>query len=301
MRIRFRSIGAPLVLLATSGNVAAAIEAAADPPRPFGYTIGDIVRQTVHLKPAAGQSLIETSLPKEGRVGAWVERRAVELTPEAGGWRIDLSYQFINVPTELRTIALPAIKLQLRDGERTVEETLTESPVTLAPLTPAVVLARAGLEEMRPDVAPPLIDTSPQLRRLGAYGLTAGLFALAWAAWYFGFGLRGRRARPFARAERDLRRQLARAAEPSVRRAAMRTLHRAFDATAGSTVFAESLRDFFDRSPTLAPAHDGVKRFFAASRAEFFGEGHNEAEADFTSTDLLALAKQLKALERETG
>jgi mxaA protein len=288
-----------LALLAAAGHAGAAIEADANPPRPFGYSIGDVVHQTMHLKPASGQTLVETSLPKEGRVGAWVERRAVGIAPEAGGWRIDLTYQFINVPTELRTIALPAIKLQLRDGERTVEETLSESPVTLAPLTPAVVLARAGLEEMRPDVAPPLIDTSPQWRRLTAYGLAAAAIALAWTAWYFGFGLRGRRARPFARAEHDVRRQLARNAESSVRREAMRTLHRAFDATAGSAVFAETLGGFFDQRPSLAPAHDEVVRFFAASRAEFFGQGRHEV--DFSAADLLALSKQLKTLEREAG
>ena len=299
MPIRSSSSAALLALLAATGYADAAIEADANPPRPFGYSIGDVVRQTVHLKPAPGQTLVDTSLPKEGRVGAWVERRAVGVTPEAGGWRIDLTYQFINVPTELRTIALPAIKLQLRDGERTVEETLTESPVTLAPLTPAVVLARAGLEEMRPDVAPPLIDTSAQLRRLTAYGLAAATIALAWTAWYFGFGLRGRRARPFARAVRDLRRQIAGAAEPSVRREAMRTLHRAFDATAGSTVFAETLFRLFDRRPSLAPAREAIERFFAASRAEFFGDDRDDA--GFTAAEMLTLARRLKALEREAG
>jgi mxaA protein len=298
MRTRFSSVALPLALLAASTQAAATIEAD-NPARPFGYTIGDIVRQTVHVTPAPGQTLVETSLPREGRAGAWLERRAVVVTPEAGGWRIDLTYQFINVPTELRTVALPAIKLQLREPERTVAETLTESPVTLAPLTPAVVLARAGLEEMRPDVAPPLIDTRPHTRRLAAYALTAGLLATAWTAWYVGFGLRGRQNRPFARAERTLRRQLARDGAPAARREAMRTLHRAFDATAGSTLFAESLGAFFARCPSFAPSHDGVKRFFAASRAEFFGEGG--AQSAYDTATLLALARQLKALEREAG
>lgn len=298
MRTRFESITLLLALLAASTHAAATIEAD-NPARPFGYTIGDVVRQTVHVTPAPGQTLVETTLPKEGRAGAWLDRRAVVVTPEAGGWRIDLTYQFINVPTELRTIALPAIKVQLREPERTVAEMLTDSPVTIAPLTPTVVLARAGLEEMRPDLAPPLVDTLPNVRRLAAYAVVAGLMAVAWAAWYFGFSLRGRRARPFARAERDLRRQLASGSDTTLRRDAMRTLHRAFDATAGSTLFAESLRGFFDRHPTLAPAHDAVARFFAASRAEFFGEGREQS--GYESAELLALARRLKALEREAG
>lgn len=300
IRHRYQSgLFAFLVLLATGAPVRAAIEAQANPSRPFGYTIGDAIVQTLHLQAGVGQSLIETSLPKEGRAGTWVERRAVEVKAEPGGWRIDLAYQFINAPTELRTIALPAIKLQLRDGERIIDETLAESPVTLAPLTPAIVLARAGLEEMRPDVASPLIDTTPHARRLSAYAIGAGLIALVGAAWRYGFGLAGRRARPFARAERDLRRRLARVDEPTARRDAMRMVHRAFDASAGATVFAESLDAFFARRPSLAPAHDAVKRFFAASRAEFFDQGQDAA--DFSAADLLALARQLKSLEREGG
>ncbi|MGB7990218.1 MAG: nonribosomal peptide synthetase MxaA [Candidatus Methylophosphatis roskildensis] len=299
MSIRPKSLAATLALLAASANVNAAIEVEAKPSRPFGYTIGDVVVQTLHLQVPAGQSLIESSLPREGRAGAWVERRAVDVKPEAGGWRIALTYQFINAPLELRTVALPPVKLQMRDGERTLDETLAESPVTLAPLTPAVVLARAGLEEMRPDVAPPLIDTTPQVRRLSAYALAAGLIGFAWAAWHFGFGLAGRRARPFARAERDLRRLLDRDAQPIARRDALRMIHRALDASAGSTVFAESLDAFFARRPRFAPAHDDVKRFFAASRAEFFGQAQDAP--DFSSADLLALARQLKALERESG
>lgn len=287
-----------MALLAASAQAAATIEAD-NPARPFGYTIGDIVRQTVHVTLAPGQTLVETSLPKPGRAGAWLERRAVTVTPEADGWRIELTYQFINVPNELRTVALPAIKLQLHEPERTVAETLSEAPVTIAPLTPAVVLARAGLEEMRPDVAPPLIDTRPPMRRLAAYALAAGLLAIAWTAWYVGFGLRGRQHRPFARAERALRRQLARDGAPAARREAMRTLHRAFDSTAGSTLFAESLGAFFARCPYFEPAQDSVKRFFAASRAEFFGDGG--AVSAYDAAALQALARQLKTLEREAG
>jgi len=285
-----------------AGAAHAAIEADMQPARQFGYTIGDVVHQTVRLKPNPGQSLIEESLPKPGRAGAWVERREVEATRTGDGWRIDLTYQFINSPPELRTVALPALRLQLRDGERIVEEMLTEAPLTLAPLTPAVVLARAGLEEMRPDTPPPLIDFQSRLQRLAFYAGTAGLIGLIWAGWYFGVDLRGRRTRPFARAERTLRRQLEEDSSPGALRDAMRTLHRAFDATAGSTLFAQALDDFFARHPALAPAREGVARFFAASRNEFFGSGTPGDEllsGSFDAAQLLALAGRLKALERE--
>lgn len=283
--------------LLASATATAAIEADAQSLRPFGYTIGDVVQQTLHLQPAPGQTLIESSLPKPGRAGTWVERQRVTAIPTADGWRIDMTYQFVNAPGEVRTVALPPVHLQLRDGTRIVEETLSEAPVTLAPLTPTIVLARAGLEEMRPDTPPPLIDVTARVRRLELYGALAGVIALVWTAWYLGFGLRGRYARPFARAEREVRRRLARVESVDARRDAMRILHRAFDATAGESVFGETLDAFFARHAALAPARDAVAQFFAASRAEFFGT----ATADFDAVHLLALAGRLKRLEREAS
>lgn len=288
-----------LALALASRFAGAAIEAETMPLRPFGYTIGDVVQQRLKLKPAPGQALIEESLPKEGRAGAWLQRRQVAAARVAGGWQIDLTYQFINAPPELRTVALPQLRLELREGERVIEETLGESPLTLAPLTPAVVLARAGLEEMRPDTPPPQIDVTPRLRRLALYAALAGSLALLWASWHFGFGLRGRRARPFADAERELRRALARDSTPSAVPDAMRRLHRAFDATAGTTVFGRTLDEFFAAAPALAPAREAVAQFFAASRDQFFAQAGQQPA--FDATRLLALAARLKALEREAG
>ncbi|HMV53758.1 MAG TPA: hypothetical protein PLX20_10645 [Rhodocyclaceae bacterium] len=285
-----------------AGTAHAAIEAETQPARQFGYTIGDVIHQTVRLSPGAGQTLIEESLPKPGRAGAWVERRDVEAVRAGSEWRIELRYQFINSPPDLRTVALPALRVQLRDGDRIVDEVLAEAPLTVAPLTPTVVLARAGLEEMRPDTPPPLIDVQPRRQRIALYGGIAGLIGLLWAGWYFGVDLRGRRTRPFARAERTLRRQLAKDRSPDAMRDGMRTLHRAFDATAGSTLFAQALDDFFDKRPALAPAREAVSQFFAASRNEFFGTPAQDGDAregSFEAANLLALARRLKALERE--
>lgn len=297
MRIDWLAISLSL-LLATSAAWAT-VDVETEPARQFGYTIGDIVQQRLHVKPAPGQMLIETSLPKEGRAGAWLQRRKIAATRVADGWWIELTYQFINAPAELRTVALPAIRLQLREGERTIEETIAESPLTLAPLTPRLVLARAGLEEMRPDTPPQLIDVTPRLRRLAIYSAAAGLIGLLWASRHFGFTLRGRRARPFAHAERALRSLLAGDSSPSAMREAMRHLHRAFDTTAGTTVFAHALDAFFARRPALAPARDAVAQFFAASRNEFFSQ--SGPAADFDAARLLGLAARLKSLEREAS
>lgn len=298
-----RFVAAAALLLA-HGLAVAATQVAVEPIRQYGYTIGDMVQQTLHLKPEAGQTLIEESLPKAGRAGRWFARRQVEAIQEPGGWRISLSYQFINAPTEVSVVPLPSIRLRLREGKHTVDETIGEVPLTLAPLTPAILIASTSPQEIRPDTPPPLIEVSSRIYRLALYATCAGLIGLLWGSWYFGVGLRGRRTRPFALAERELHRLLVRDYSPAARRGAMRILHRAFDATAGVTVFGDSLDSFFAGHPAFAPAKDVVARFFAASRAEFFGsieageELAGRGTIDLDAAGLKSLATSLKSLER---
>ena len=125
----------------------------------------------------------------------------------------------------------------------------------------------------------------------------AGLFGFLWAAWYIGFDLHGRRKRPFAKAEREIRLLFARDKSRDGWREAMRLLHRAFDTTDSAAVFGASLDTFFSRHSALSPARELVAEFFVASRSEFFGLG--EVADDFDATRLLGLARRLKSLERE--
>ena len=307
MQLELRSgsrVFAAILLVLAHGLAAAATFIEVEPMRRFGYTVGDMVQQTLHLKTGAGQTLIEDSLPKTGRAGLWFARRQVEATPEAGGWRITLNYQFINAPTEVRVVPLPPIRLRLRDGERTLEEVADEVPLTLAPLTAAMLIASTGSQEIRPDTPPPLVDVSLHRYRLMIYATGAGLIGLLWGGWYFGVGLRGRRVRVFAQAARELRRLPAHDSSPLARRDAMRILHRAFNASAGMSVFIDSLDAFFSSHPEFAPARDEVAKFFIASREEFFGSAEDGGKADGGVTSdvdvakLKALAIRLKSLER---
>ncbi len=265
-------------------------------PRPFGYVVGDIARQQV-LVHAPGHALVADALPKPGRVSAWLERTRVDAARTADGWRLDLEYQFVNAPREIRTLSLPGVSLVLRAGAATVAESVDEWPVTLAPLTPENVLARAGLEETRPDTPPPPGDMTWIERRLAAYALAAGLIAALWASARFGWSWRGRRPRPFARAARELH---ALAATPDAERyrAALRALHRAFDSTAGGTLFAPGIADFVAAHPRFAPARVEVEAFFELSQRAFFARaGAPVGDAELASVRLLAA--RLADIERE--
>lgn len=265
-------------------------------PRPFGYVVGDIARQRV-LVHAPGHALAEDALPKPGRVSAWLERTRVDAERTADGWRLDLEYQFVNAPREIRTLSLPGVSLVLRAGDATVAASVGEWPVTLAPLTPESVLARAGLEETRPDAPPPPVDTTWIERRLAAYVLAAGLIVALWASAHFGWSWRGRRPRPFARAARELQ-ALAATRDADGYRAALRALHRAFDSTAGGTLFAPGIAGFVAAHPGFAPARAQVEAFFELSQRAFFARA-GAPVGDAELAQVRSLAARLVEIERE--
>lgn len=241
-------------------------------PRAYGHTLGDVLVRQVVLELDDPWRLAEDALPKTGRVGAWLEQRPPELKSRARGGRmryeITLAYQVVNAPREIATLALPEVTLALA-GPRPAFESVPDFPFTLAPLTPEHILARAPLDEMQPEVQPPRIFTAGIETRLAAYAAAAGviLLFLAWRLWGIPFLAAGRG--PFALARRDLRR-LARSADESVNREAIRRVHRAFDQTAGRALFAAEVPAFLREHPRFAPLATEIERFFELSRREFF-------------------------------
>ena len=265
------ALGAASVMALAAGNVEVLN------PRPFGYVIGDVIEQRIVLTMPAAHQLQPDALPKPGRVDLWLERRAIRVAANttAAGRRNDIviEYQVVNAPTEVTTIALPPLSLPLRSADATAEETVAEWPVTVAPLTPQYVLARAGLEEMRPDLPPPAVATSTYATRLMLYAIALALIGGYFAACRFGLPFAPGSRRPFARACADLRRLARQPAGRDTYRAGLRRIHRAFDETAGQTMFAEQLPAFFQCRPHFEPLAVDAGRFFGESQQEVFGAG----------------------------
>lgn len=270
-------------------------------PRPFGYVIGDRIEQRIVADAPAGFELVADTLPKAGRADIWLERQAPRLTTRHAGngtrYEIALDYQIVNVPEQIRTIALPAIRVQFRSDGKTVEEAVAEWPITVAPITPEHVLSRAGLEEMRPDRAPLLIDTRGFALRISLYAAAlaavGGYYAFAWLGVPFLPRTRG----PFARAARDLRRLVRTPRDRTAYRSALQRLHRAFDETAGRTVFAEQLERFFAEHPQLAGIRADAQQFFCDSQQEFFASGTGPGSLD----ELLVFARRCRDAERSAA
>ena len=267
-------------------------------PRAYGYVVGDIVERHARLQLPAGTSIVPTSLPRRGRIDSWLEQRDVVLRPGNDGDELRLVYQVVNAPRQVATIELPALTLALEGAgasQRSID--VDTWPITVSAMTPQYVIARAGLDELQPDVAPrrePLQATSLRLALLLAL-LALVLYLLALRrlpqlAWW-------RRAAPFRSAWRDIRR-LARRRDGDAYRLALQRLHAAFDAATGQALFAERLEPLFAAQPQLRPLAAEVADFYALSRRTFFAAEPAPLPDGEAISKLLALSRRLAQHER---
>lgn len=271
-----------LALLACAGAAAqpAPGHAVVQQPRPFGYTIGDLLTQRVLLA-RGGRAFEPAALPEPGRANAWLERRPARIEAAADGQRwLVVEYQLVNAPVALASVPVPAWELAGPAGTPALRVPATA--VSVGPLS-----ARGEALPLRPDQPPPAVATAPMRRQLWLWLAALAATAAAWLAWAAWMTWRDRRTLPFAVALRQLRALAPEDAEAHV------VLHRAFDRTAGAVLHAGALAPLFERAPWLQPLAPQVARFYGESAGLFFGRG---LPAD--ALPPLALCRQLRRLER---
>jgi mxaA protein len=290
----------------------ATASAAADEPRAYGYSVGDVVQRRVQLQLPPGWRVDLDALPLARRPGQAIELRRAELQGQA----LLLEYQVFLAPTEVRTLELPVLRLRLLGppgqpgpGEQFLR--VDAWPLTVAPLVPVDVSPRRGLGELQPDAPLPPQDTSPHLRRLLAYAGAATVLGLL--LWQRLVGLPGtaRRRRPFARAWRALQRLPAEpvpqagvdtAAAAGAQRQAFQLLHQALNRSAGQVLFAAGLPAFLAQQPAYAVLQPALAEFFRRSERTFFAQpAAGSGDAALQAQDiawLRQLCRQLLAVER---
>jgi len=234
-------------------------------PRPFGYVVGDLMEQRVLLEGGA-RTVDLTSLPRPGRVGTWLERRASTVVADSQGhaWLV-VDYQLINAPQAITTINIPAWDLHLRASAAALQ--VPPWPVSIQPMTQRTVVGQGGLQELRADRPAPSIPTAPLVRSIEIWAGALGAVGLLWLAWILWRNRRAAANQPFARAAREIRA----AGEQSPQ--AWQAMHRAFDRTAGRVVQAATLPALFRAAGHLEPLRPRIEAFFAQSRGLFFGAG----------------------------
>lgn len=269
---------------------AATSNAVVQQPRSFGYVIGDIVTQRVLLEDR-GRPIVPSALPPPGPAGVWLERRASRVeTDERGKHWLAIDYQIINSPQALKMISLPALKVPATGGGS--ELAVSAWPISVAPLTPERPFANGSLGILRPDRNAPLIDTAPITRSLVSLVVILLALIAAWVAWWMWRNWRASAQLPFGVAVREMR-----GVDENDARA-WKALHRAFDSTAGEVVRADALGVLFQRAPQFERLRSPIERFYAESRARFFGASAAPAPAGGGALSLHGLCADLRKIEK---
>lgn len=279
-----------------------------DPPRAFGWQLGDVFERRVVVDVPRGWTLDDESLPPVGRPGGVAELRAIERRRESidGGERLHLTlrYQLFVSPVEPRVLELRGFRLRVRATDASpdggvaapLQTALVDAwPLAAAPLAPLEPALREGLGELRPDAPLPQPDAATPLRRLAAWAVLAALLLGYLLHVYAGERLWARHRRPFARAYRELARVDWQRGDAALADG-FRRLHRAFDESAGRALFADDAATAFAAAGSrFAPLRADIAAFFERSRATFFDTA--PARPDEPAR-LLALARALRDLER---
>jgi mxaA protein len=272
-------------------------------PRAFGYFLGDTLERIVEIETGADDEIVPASLPRTGPSSYWLELRAVEQISEPHGdgrlHRLKLTYQAFYAPIDPRKQTIPSMEIAVRGPNGSEAATIPPFSFLMSPLREIFPEKSGETAEtfLRPDHAPGR-RSSGHLRTAASVAallsaLFLGLLARDLAWWPF----HRRPARPFSRAVREIARALGKGGADGYR-AALLALHRAFDTAAGHRLLAADVESFL----AAHPGHDGtrieVERFFAASRAVFFGEAQREGETGLPPTELTELAAALARQER---
>lgn len=245
-------------------------------PRDFGYVIGDVIRHMVVIDTKPGSGIDPNALPQEGWIYRWLWLRRVSLRVREEDrvlrHHLALEYQIFYAPREVKSLLIPAFSLRSSGSAEILE--IPAWRFTMAPIRELSVARVDGLEPMRQDAAPALLETTRYRWQLFAAMVMTAAAVTAWA-YYTAWLPYGRRGRHFVVACRALRSLQGQVANPAVVRAGFTCLHRAFDGTRGEPLFREQLPDFFSSHPAYAPLRSEIEAFFRDSYEVFFGDESN--------------------------
>ena len=270
------------------------------PQRDFGYFVGDVMDAQAVVTVDAGAELEASSLPSTGPVSTWVDLRHIDIkqSTEAGALRITISsqYQSFYDPEEAGRTQVPGYILSFKSGGKRFDAQVPGFSYRASPfrhdLNP--IIESSALRGDHPFLMVPLGTAKLRLAISLAVALLAAALLAAGRGWLPGFRLRGR---PFAHATRQVA-KLSRQDGEQAHEAALLALHRAFDAASGKRMLADDLDQFLTRHSAFQPLRAEIERFFAASRAIFFGPAAERGREQAKLSELLTFGRRLTRAER---
>ena len=243
-------------------------------PRDFGYLVGDVVETRVEFEVAAPYTLVDESLPEQQRIDRFLQFDAPVLESEEtlAGTRyvLHLRYRLLGAPLEVTYLETPAFTLDVASERGELALAVPAWRFSAGPMVvPEDPVAGASVT-LQPPQPPPLLPLRMRWTTLALLGaaIAVVLGFLAFAHLRLPWLVRANG--PFARALHDLRRLRGDGEAASVQRRALARVHRAFDETAGRTLFESDLPGFLSEHPRFAPLGEAIAGFYAGSRSVFW-------------------------------
>jgi hypothetical protein len=268
--------------------------------REIGYSVGDIARQTIIADIPKGYRFEQSSLPTIGKTSDFIEladaKWEFEDTNSTTRYIFELDWQVFQVLQEIKAYPLKPLNLQFRLDDKIIHANLDSRHVIVSSILPT--LLNAQRLKALPDVE--AVDRPTQTLKFCLFvSLLILLASISYLAWYFDFlQFRSRSSRPFRVACREIRAIRKNKASNQERwLAAMKTLRRASDMSAGFALSKERLDLLFVRNPWLRPLQSDIEKFYADSEKLFFAGVSNSIDLK----QLYKLSLKLRALESRAG
>lgn len=243
-------------------------------PRAFAYHIGDTLQRSIRLQLRKPYQLETELLPKRKRMGRWVlvissSYRTVEHEAFTQ-YDIDLQYQIVNMIPELKEVILPRHYLVYKnsDEENSANPEGKLSRLEIPPYKIGVssVISQEG-EPIQVDKKPGLLNQTFNSILLYASLLIVTLICLALLLWGLPFNSR---IQPFAEALQSLKAIKNQLLDEQGYENALKIIHKAFNVTAGKTLFIENIDNFLELYPRYSPLHSDIVHFFDQSNQYFY-------------------------------
>jgi mxaA protein len=268
--------------------------------REVAYSVGDVATQTIIVDIPKGFRFEPSSLPTIGKTSDFIELRDVkwqfEDTKNSTRYVFVLDWQIFQVLQEVRAYPLRQLNLQFRLDDKLIHVKPEPHHVIVSTVLPTT-LKPERLKNL------PDIEAKPRPTLKLKWSLFVSLLTLlasiAYFSWYFDWlQLRSKSSRPFRVACREMRViRKSRNSDQERLLAAMKTLRRAGDVSAGFALSKERLDLLFEQNPWLSPLRSDIEKFYYDSERLFFAGAPNAMDLQ----QLYKLGLKLRALESAAG
>jgi len=262
-------------------------------PRAFGYKIGDKFERSIALRLRHPYQLEPLSLPLAGRLNDWLSLEVPTLAQHSRAgytqYDIRLTYQVVNIDPTVGDIPVPQHELRYGDGRESFNTLVAATRIRLA------VVSDWSRNDLRPAQTPVLLNhafaRSAVFAGLLLTALSGMVILNSGLPWFKGRG-------PFVQISRQLKQFRRREWNDDSYTAALKSIHQAFNQTAGKIVFAETLDDFFDKHSTYNQLQQPIRDYYARSQQYFFSASEDASAPRYSLAELIALAHACRTIER---